>query len=848
MHLRNNLLDKLVVFFTLAGMCFYTNAQVISQPVVIPILSPQTVNYTVSASTLKRVNMNVTIQSNYASLSIEEGGKTLLDNIDIPQSGTHSLNALLKFDSTGTTQLKLIAKGANVTINSLNIVNIANVAIPNYSDISSQIGLVDEPSLKYGGPSVADIDNDGNYDFILNNHNDSPSKLYFNNGDGTLTKHNGDLGLWNKMDLHGSAAGDYDNDGDLDVVVTLGGGNGTNPKPPAFYKNNDGALNLDANGGLAVGIDTGARGRSPRWMDFDLDGDLDLAMFNAAGINTDNGARHTFYLNDGSGAFTPVSIPGLETASGDRVLVTDLNNDYIEDVVILSPLSMWRGNGDLTFTNMTNSWLPPGLRGRTGAMAAADVDIDNDGDFDLYLASGKGYFSIASQNSVDFDPTNQRVDFRLSGNSGVSPFDVNASGAITLSEFETVFRSTYNGDFPIFLGSSKDSQIIDDQDASITITKAMASGWPASRTENGLYVGHTGGDNWKFESVRNGNIFWSIHFTLNGVSNFIPGWAPSNRNVSDILLRNDGGSFTNVSSAWNIPKGGNHWGVTFGDFNNDSYNDLYVHRFGFLKNRLSDYMLLNNGNGRFETITSHNAANPGARNHGDMGQAFDFDLDGNVDILNGDDEYGLWHLYQNNKTNNGNYTIVKVGYAPTTNIDPLSADITVKVGSNTYHKRVGSAGEVHSQSLLNMVHFGLASATTIDSVTVRWRNGETKQFNNVTVNQIIDTGSSTAANTVSITNAPSSIVSGENINVSITYNSSGTYQLVALINSPSGTWIKNTKRTINAGSGVETLTIVPPSPLAVANGYTLGVVIRPVGGNWSSNLDNKSTTFNVTSN
>ncbi len=122
--------------------------------------------------------------------------------------------------------------------------------------------------------------------------------------------------------------------------------------------------------------------------------------------------------------------------------------------------------------------------------------------------------------------------------------------------------------------------------------------------------------------------------------------------------------FTNVSNDWNIPKGGNHWGVTTGDFNNDSHQDLYIHRFPYLKHRVSDYMLLNTGQGSFEITTSHGANNAGSPDHGDMGQAFDFDLDGKVEILNGDDEYGLWHLYKNESAGGGNYVLVRVEIRP----------------------------------------------------------------------------------------------------------------------------------------------------------------------------------------
>ena len=150
-------------------------------------------------------------------------------------------------------------------------------------------------------------------------------------------------------------------------------------------------------------------------------------------------------------------------------------------------------------------------------------------------------------------------------------------------------------------------------------------------------------------------------------------------------------------------------------------------------------MLLNNGKGGFEITTDHTAKTTGTKCHADMGQAFDYDLDGDVDIFNGDDELGVWYMYSNTKVDNNNYAIVKVGYSPLENVDPISAEITVQTASGNQYKRVESAGENFSQCLLNMVHFGLGQDETVEKITVRWRNGEVAEFTNKAANQVFDT-------------------------------------------------------------------------------------------------------------
>ena len=721
--------------------------EVISVPTTIPVFTPLEINYTVSGNLQKKITLEANAEGTYSNFGLFVGNRVLIDNIEIPTNRTQSYNFIVNFPSTGNVTLKLLSRSSALTINSLRIDNNNSVLVPEYKEVTQEIGLNYPEGIKYNGPTIADLDWDGDYDFVLNNHNDAdaPSVLFLNNGQGTMSQGQ-ILSQFRLMDLHGSSAGDYDNDGDLDLAIALGGGNGTNPQPPVFYKNNDGVF-IRSEGD--VGINSGARGRSSRWGDFDLDGDLDLALFNAAGINGNNDAQHIFYANKGDGTFNVVSVPGLEKAATERVLMTDLNNDHIDDFVMLSPLSIWKGRGDFSFENVTDKWLPAPLRNKFGSLSAVDIDIDNDNDLDLYIANGLGVFATANRNAVDFNPDTTILDARTSGFTGNLPLTFNAAGDLKLFEIEIIKANAFAGKFPVFLGNAKIELVDiagDDMDGEFAITQAMATGFPTNRTEDGIYIGYLGNNQWQFESKRSQDLAFSVTFSIQGVSALTSGTNNlGNRNVNDILLRNDINAngevtFVDVSQAWNIPEGGSHWGVTRGDFNNDSFQDIYINRYGYVRNRRSDYMLLNTGQGGFEVTTNHGANNLGGMSHGDMGQAFDYDLDGDIDILTADDENGGWHLYRNEKNDDGNYIIVKVGYSPVSNVDPISAEVTVTTTSGlSFYRRVGSAGEVFSQSLLNMMHFGLGTNDGISNITVRWRNGEVAEFKDKGVNQVFDT-------------------------------------------------------------------------------------------------------------
>ena len=131
--------------------------------------------------------------------------------------------------------------------------------------------------------------------------------------------------------------------------------------------------------------------------------------------------------------------------------------------------------------------------------------------------------------------------------------------------------------------------------------------------------------------------------------------------------------------------------------------------------------------------------------HGDMGIAFDYDLDGYIDLLSGDDDNGAWHLYRNvtwetilRKSKN-NYVLVHIGYSRK-GVDAMGAEIKLTTDSGIQFKRVGSGSASHSQSLLNIVHFGLGKTRVIEEIDVRWRDSSTAQLNQIMANQLIVIG------------------------------------------------------------------------------------------------------------
>lgn len=610
--------------------------------------------------------------------------------------------------------------------------------VPTFSDVSKKIGLVTEENWKYGGPSVSDINNDGYYDFLLTNHDSTPVRLYLSKGDGSYLKQ---ADIFGKADLHGISSGDYDLDGDNDVLLSLGGGNGLSPQPQRLLRNDNGKfVDITIEAGIS---EMGARGRAVRWVDLDNDGDLDFLQINAEKMVNEQAPRNIIFSNNGDGTFTYVSSPSIEEIDAERLLITDFNNDHVPDVFAFNSYSnavLLQGNGDFSFTDVSAQVFPKDMPDVPSVIAVAQADIDNDGDLDYYLARGKLYYTIAN-NSVSFDKARGRLDLRDQGSKSHDGITLFAEEDVALSDFYHFPRAKNMLAMPAFIGKNKTP--IGTPTTYTPITQEQGAGFPDEISETGWYLGYLGEGKWRLEwMLADEKLAWDVRASVLGLSGYKTDWEPQDLSVPDLLFRNDNGKFTNISNV--LPKEvmTNNWGVVPGDFNNDGYNDFFVYRFGELRQRVVDVLLLNKGDGTFQTELKHGAtASIGEDSHGDMGTAFDFNLDGRIDILSGDDDNGKWHMYRNDieTSNKTAYLLARVGYS-TTGVDAYGAKVTIKSASGRQFKLIGSTSANHSQSLLNIAHFGLGTDEKIKSITVRWRDGSQQMLSNVAVNQLVELG------------------------------------------------------------------------------------------------------------
>jgi hypothetical protein len=212
------------------------------------------------------------------------------------------------------------------------------------------------------GTAWGDYDNDGDPDLLIANY--GLNHLYRND--------NGVLVLvpdWcsDADPSFGAVWGDYDNDHDLDLFVVNDG------VANALYRNDGGTFTRVDAGDAA---DPTGRGYNAAWADYDNDRDLDLYVCNVYGTNH-------LYRND-NGHF--VNVGGATEVSGTSrgCAFGDYDNDGDQDLYVsrTGENRLFR-NDEGVFVDVTASPVNDAGEGKGVAWG----DYDNDGDLDLYLVN-----------------------------------------------------------------------------------------------------------------------------------------------------------------------------------------------------------------------------------------------------------------------------------------------------------------------------------------------------------------------------------------------------------------------------------------------------------------------------
>ena len=219
------------------------------------------------------------------------------------------------------------------------------------------------------GVAFQDYDGDGDLDICRTGEGVRALSLFRNDGGDQFTDVTAAVGLARGGSASGQTWGDYDNDGDLDLFVSI------EENPPRLFRNDGAAGFVEVTSGPMTAP---AHGHSASWVDYDRDGDLDLYVANL------NQASRLF-RNEGGDIFTDVTSGPLGASGGDGVAWGDYDNDGDPDLSLIRfsqlPSFLIR-NDNGTFVDVTVPPLDAAPNGHSGAWA----DYDNDGDLDLFYA------------------------------------------------------------------------------------------------------------------------------------------------------------------------------------------------------------------------------------------------------------------------------------------------------------------------------------------------------------------------------------------------------------------------------------------------------------------------------
>jgi len=274
------------------------------------------------------------------------------------------------------------------------------------------------PEIIGGGVALIDIDGDDDLDLYFvqggsmftAGEQQNANQLFINNG-GQFHNTTHDSGAGDTGYGMGVAAGDYDNDGDLDLYVT------NYARDTLLRNEGDGTFtDITAEAGFTDTQWTTAAA----FFDFDGDGDLDLFVIRYLVWNEDAEkecgvlffGQHDYcapatyrsplhdllYENNGDGTFTDVTQrAGLADAQGHGlgIAIDDFDADGLEDVFVANDMTehhLWINQGDGTFLEEA------ALRGcaidasgkRKAGMGTEVFDADFDGDPDILVVNMDG--------------------------------------------------------------------------------------------------------------------------------------------------------------------------------------------------------------------------------------------------------------------------------------------------------------------------------------------------------------------------------------------------------------------------------------------------------------------------
>ena len=528
--------------------------------------------------------------------------------------------------------------------------------------------------------------------------------------------------------------------------------------------------------------------------DYDNDGFYDLFL--------PDGVESKLFRNLGNGKFEDVTAKaGLSGLDGVSVaLFADYDNDGYKDLFVsrtFRPNQLFHNNGDGTFTDVTKR---SGIGEDCCTTVASWADYDNDGYLDLYVGryldprktipttfyarNGEGNQLYHNNGDGTFTNVTQKAGVGEPGLCLGTVFgDYDDDGypdLYVVNDFgrKTLYHNNRNGTFSdvtvkagaLAYGAGMSASFADyDNDGKLDIycTNIRSEhAWFAEAPTVNRYMANSWCQGvWKTDMPLYWQVFRQSGFGFIGVFQQMAS--------GNTLLRNKGdGAFEDTTWKAGANPVGWFWGASFGDFDNDGWQDIYAAdgwvyndpgteiELEFLNNVVSQQRvyktglffdpiyfgrrswhgyernrhLRNNGDGTFTEIGR--AAGDDLRTNSRGVAVADFWNRGVLDIAvaASNDRHALLRNEVGTKRNWLQVELVGVK----SNRDAVGARVTAIVRGKLQMREVVLGDGYGSQNTLRQ-HFGLEDATSVDELIVRWpRSGTVQKFHDVAANRIVE--------------------------------------------------------------------------------------------------------------
>ncbi len=569
-----------------------------------------------------------------------------------------------------------------------------------FRDITREAGLARTPQTY--DAVVGDVDGDGRLDIYVGNHGERAA-LFRNGSDGTFEDVLPASGIDPDGDQHGTGLADIDNDGDLDLLVSLGAGRGLIEKRNRLYQNdgNGGFTDIGMTSGIA---DPNGRSRGAAVLDVDRDGWLDLILANHA-------TPIRLFRNRGDSTFEDATERYGLTGGAVRVAWSDLDRDGFPDLLFGGGLRLFRNVSGTHLTDATNS---SGLADTYMlANAMAFGDYDNDGNPDLYVGYGREF----EEGVVDADGEVRFAFFAGTEAKGVdfAPTDGNTSAV----RFELFHNGVRLDAGRIMCGSTR-------------LPEGSPERCPADMADQLPPA----------EPDRPGFVLWrddAWHLRWNGAGDhhlsgiLRDAEQPEPIGLSEPTARGGSlwrglgdGTFAAVHPP-GLDHHANTQAVAWADVDNDGDLDLYIVDSGVDGAGGRNLLFINFGSRGFARMPTEAGASPSSGDgRGAAAHFFDHDGDGRLDLLllNGwgapPFDHGPYRLLRNESATGAWIELELEGRR--SNRGGLGAWIEVEACGRTQRRYHDGALGPYSQSALGP-HFGLGPCELVTRVTIDWPSG-----------------------------------------------------------------------------------------------------------------------------